>query len=413
MPNAEVSIGGVRPEKAIEFLVSKLRIPTKRWDDQLGEFHAKAFTIAGAIKADILRELHEAITESLKNGEGISAFRKRFDQIVKKHGWSYKGKRGWRTRVIYGNNLNSAHMAGRWYKMQETKSRRPYLQYLTAGDQRVRPEHKQWHRISLHIDDPFWDTHYPPNGHLCRCATRTLSERDLQRSGRTLSKSPKIHRTKRANTLTGEYYGEVPHGIDTGFDHNVGKAWLGSDIAFGEKIAQLPADIKSVVYQANPSYHKTLTKSWQNWLKQVEKRDKPAGYAHSVGLLPQELELPLAAKGKTPKNALMVIQDHQINHLKGTHKKADKTGKAKAVPDNWLEELPLLIQDYQAILYDSSKENLLIVTKEQMDGKRGRLVMEVNYKRKGQIYNPIISAGLRLLSNLKGDKSLEVLLGEL
>jgi hypothetical protein len=33
----------------------------------------------------------------------------------------------------------------------------------------------------LPVDDPFWDTHYPPIGFNCRCGVRSLSESELER----------------------------------------------------------------------------------------------------------------------------------------------------------------------------------------------------------------------------------------
>ena len=141
--------------------------------------------------------------------------------MVKKHGWNYKGKRGWRTRVIYDTNLRTAHAAGKWHKIQETKKERPYLQYVTVGDERVREQHQSWNGLTLKADDKFWDTHYPPNGWGCRCTVRTLNKSQAKKSG--ISKPPKIEKTERINTQTGEVYGKVPVGIDTGWDYNVGK----------------------------------------------------------------------------------------------------------------------------------------------------------------------------------------------
>lgn len=50
-----------------------------------------------------------------------------------------------------------------------TTGDRYYLQYRTAGDKRVRPEHAALNRVTLPISDSFWETFFPPNGWNCRC----------------------------------------------------------------------------------------------------------------------------------------------------------------------------------------------------------------------------------------------------
>lgn len=43
------------------------------------------------------------------------------------------------------------------------------LQYRTANDGKVRPEHATMHGITLPPSDPFWEEFYPPNSWNCRC----------------------------------------------------------------------------------------------------------------------------------------------------------------------------------------------------------------------------------------------------
>ena len=114
-------LGSVPFQEAIDHFRDKLSIPTERYDDMLGEIHAKAFTVAGATKIDLLTDIRSALDQAITDGTTITDFRKQFDAAVQKHGWSYKGKRGWRTRVIFDNNLRTAHMAGRWQQFQRVK----------------------------------------------------------------------------------------------------------------------------------------------------------------------------------------------------------------------------------------------------------------------------------------------------
>jgi len=67
--------------------------------------------------------------------------------------------------------------AAEWMEIQEEKDIFTHLQYQTIGDARVRPEHQVLNKISRPVDDPFWDTFFPPNGFRCRCATQKVTSK--------------------------------------------------------------------------------------------------------------------------------------------------------------------------------------------------------------------------------------------
>lgn len=68
----------------------------------------------------------------------------------------------------YNHAQASAEMAARWEDFEEDGDEYN-LQYRTAGDDKVRPEHAALHGVTLPMSDPFWDEYYPPNGWNCRC----------------------------------------------------------------------------------------------------------------------------------------------------------------------------------------------------------------------------------------------------
>ena len=174
--------------EAIDYFTAKVKLPTNAWTDLWQEQHTKAFVVAGAVKRELLEDFNTAIASALKNGTTLADFRKDFDSIVKKHGWTYKGNRGWRSRVIFETNMRTAYAAGRWQQIERTKKLRPYLEYVDAGDDRVRPKHRAWNGLVYPVDHEFWLTHYPPNDWGCRCRVKTLSERDVRKRGLTISK---------------------------------------------------------------------------------------------------------------------------------------------------------------------------------------------------------------------------------
>ena len=71
-------------------------------------------------------------------------------------------------RAEYNFAGASAEMAARWEEFTKDEDDY-YLQYRTAGDDHVRPEHAALHGVTRPMNDHFWDTYYPPNGWNCRC----------------------------------------------------------------------------------------------------------------------------------------------------------------------------------------------------------------------------------------------------
>lgn len=235
---AEALPDGVPFLEAIDFYRSKVNLPTRTWTDLWEGMHARAFVVAGAVKTDLVADFHDAVNRAIAEGRTLADFRKDFDRIVETHGWSYNGSRGWRSAVIYNTNLRMAHASGRWAQIQRVKAKRPYLRYVSVLDSRTRPEHRAWHGTVRPVDDPFWKTHYPPNGWNCRCTVQTLSERDLKRYGYEVSDPPPIEtETRTVKTPQGPVAVDAPKGIDTGFGYNVGEAaWgRGADLVAQER----------------------------------------------------------------------------------------------------------------------------------------------------------------------------------
>lgn len=174
------------PADAVRYFRDKVNLPTRTWRDlQRGE-HAQAFVVAGATKEDLLRDLRGAVDRAIADGETLERFRKRFDEIVARHGWSYNGGRAWRTRVIYDTNLRTAFMAGRYAQMTDPDvlRRHPYWEYRHHTVIDPREEHLAWNHLVLRWDDPWWRVHYPPNGWGCKCDVLPLTERRLRELGK-------------------------------------------------------------------------------------------------------------------------------------------------------------------------------------------------------------------------------------
>lgn len=72
-----------------------------------------------------------------------------------------------------------AYQAAQYNVMDRQRDVFPYWQYLTMGDDHVRPEHAALNGVVLPADHPFWRDHYPPWDYGCRCQVVPLSEDDV------------------------------------------------------------------------------------------------------------------------------------------------------------------------------------------------------------------------------------------
>ena len=109
-------------------------------------------------------ELNEAFPSLLDENGNRKPF-ERFLNDVQKINDTYNSHY---LRAEYNFVQSSAQMAAKWEQFAEDGDRYN-LQYRTAGDSKVRPEHAALNGVTLPPSDPFWQTYYPPNGWNCRC----------------------------------------------------------------------------------------------------------------------------------------------------------------------------------------------------------------------------------------------------
>lgn len=253
----------VPPAEATAFLRNKLALPTETWTDIWGAAHARAFVVAGANTEAIVTDFQIAVTKAIEEGQTLEQFRGNFDAIVEKHGWSHSGSRGWRSRVIYETNTRMAYMAAKWKAFVDNRLKRPFLRYVGVLDDRIRPQHRQWHDTVLPVEHPWWRQHFPPNGWGCRCDVQSLSEKDLARRGLRVQPEapPVVLVTRQVRSARGTGFVTVPKGIDPGFDHNVGVAAFSPPSQRGQPFTALsspvqtpaPSNLVAVPAQAKPA----------------------------------------------------------------------------------------------------------------------------------------------------------------
>ncbi len=128
---------------------------------------------------------HTQLTEArsyLKDENGNIVSYDRFEQKILKLNEQYNRHY---LEAEYQFAVHSAQSAANWANLQENTSRY-WLEYRTAGDERVRANHAVLNGICLPKDDDFWTEYYPPNGWRCRCVAVEVLARE-----NTLSDSKK------------------------------------------------------------------------------------------------------------------------------------------------------------------------------------------------------------------------------
>ncbi|MDB5432418.1 MAG: Phage head morphosis protein [Caulobacter sp.] len=240
---AAVTLKPLPAQEAIDYFRGKGLAESFAWQDVWQEEHARAFTVAKAGTGDLLNDIRQAVDQGLADGTTFEQFKSGLQPLLETRGWWGKQKMvdpltgeerlvqlgsPRRLRTIFDTNLRTAHAAGAWQRIQETKSALPYLLYHHTAQNHPRREHQAWasQPVCLPVDDPWWQVHYPPNGWGCKCFVTQLNKRMMDRRGVAETERPiKFPPKGYTNPRTGEVI-TVEQGIDPGWGYNVGEAYM-------------------------------------------------------------------------------------------------------------------------------------------------------------------------------------------
>jgi hypothetical protein len=239
------------PREVTDFFRDKSERPRFSWLDVWGEEHAHAFTVAKATETELLGAFRQSLDTAIADGQSFETWKKGIRGELERLGWAkprlvqdpdgidpprlvdFTSDR--RLKTIFWSNMRAARAAGQWNRIQRTKAALPFLLYIRTAAADPRPEHLVWAGTLLPVDDHWWDTHFPPNGWMCKCAVRQVSRVEARRlvqagemtvDGETVAISeqrPEVKLKSFRNRRTGEVT-LVPEGVDPGWHTNPGKA---------------------------------------------------------------------------------------------------------------------------------------------------------------------------------------------
>lgn len=83
--NASLAPTSLPFAEQIAYFRQKINLPTASYLDIYGSAHDYAFVVAGAHTQEIMTDFRHALDDVIEQGGTLEGFRKRFDEIVKKH----------------------------------------------------------------------------------------------------------------------------------------------------------------------------------------------------------------------------------------------------------------------------------------------------------------------------------------
>lgn len=383
---------GQPPEQAIAYLKSKgLRI-TFNWAEMLDEAHARAFTVAKAMRLDVLRDIRTGVLDALANGKTLRQFEQELTPLLQAKGWWGKqivvdgqGQAQQvqlgsprRLKTIYQTNLQSAYMAGH-LQAQQAADAFPYLMYVAVMDGRTRPSHAALNGKIWRKDDPVWSVIFPPNGFNCRCRTRALTPGQMKREGLALSDPPEIETREVSagqDSQTGELFRTVQSGVrvldakgrpitmwvDPGFDSSP-LAGHPMDKLLAKKAVDALGNVAGFDLVRQEVSSPTRLKAWsafventfESGISNLKGRTVAQNQTMTVGLMPLNAIDTLVQKNLTASPVLYVDDTLIIGRKADRHELA---GNA-LTRDQWVE-LPLKLPN-ATIYFEAETKNLIYI----------------------------------------------------
>lgn len=371
------------PADAVAYFRAKGFAISDDWQDVWTRAHARAFTVAKAAQMDVLTAIRNQVDAALSQGLTAKQFQANLKPQLEKLGWWGKKEvdgrevqlgNPYRLNTIYRQNLQTAYMAGRYRRMLSRTKTHPYWQYVAIDDGQTRPAHARLRGKVFRFDDPIWDIIYPPNGWGCRCRVRALTEAQVKAMGITVENGEGYIQRFDTETVargTGEVL-TVPHARidlpdgssmspDLGWAYSPGEAAFGTDVAVAKKLGTIQSlDTRAQFIQAlnnSPLRHAQFAQ----WADEVlaanlgQKR-RPGLGVQALGFMTPSIQASVTARLGREPSALVAIRERElISHL------TLQSASNKSISREAITQLPLMLAEPEAVLWDSENQHLLYV----------------------------------------------------
>lgn len=169
------------PAEALAWLRSRVPMTEAAWRALSEAAQKRAFMVAGLAQEALVAQVQAALEAALRDGSTLEDFAA---QVGASMETAWLGPTA-RIETIFRTNIMSAYNAGRYAQANDpdTRATRPYWRFVATLDTRTAPQCRAAHGVILPADHPWWQSHYPPMHHRCRCFVQTLTPRQAERLG--------------------------------------------------------------------------------------------------------------------------------------------------------------------------------------------------------------------------------------
>src|SRR3546814_802708 len=133
----------LKPVEALRFFRKKGFTFGFSWQDVWQEEHVRAFTVAKAMRRDLLEDIRSALDKALEEGQTLKMFQDGLRPLLEAKGWW--GRKSMidpltgeqqlvqpgspnRLKTIFQVNMRTSHAAGSWERIERNKKTFPYLE---------------------------------------------------------------------------------------------------------------------------------------------------------------------------------------------------------------------------------------------------------------------------------------------
>jgi SPP1 gp7 family putative phage head morphogenesis protein len=174
-------------------------LPSVDWDtpdyEMLYSLQRNVYQFSAAKNYHQVKALSQALTGEDGKLRTYNEFLREAFQINDQH------TKQW-LQAEYNLAITSGQMGGIWTRVQSNKDILPLLEFDAILDDRTTALCKSLHGVVKPVDDPFWDTYYPPNHFGCRSDVKQLGSGKITPSDKIVypEKLPAMFKTNLAKT---------------------------------------------------------------------------------------------------------------------------------------------------------------------------------------------------------------------